>query len=238
MSLELKNYTISIDGEDIIKDVSLLIPDGELHVIMGPNGAGKSTLANALSGQPECIEAGSVRVNNTEILPMSPDERAKLGLFVSFQKEIPIPGLTYVQFLRAAYAAKTGQKQNPISFFNHIKTLSNKHDIDIELLKKFVGDTVSGGEAKKLELLQIHLLHPNCIILDEIDAGLDVANIKQLTEEIRSYITDDRVGLIITHHTEIASMYKPDKVHLLQHGCIHKSGGVELIEQVKTHGYE
>ncbi len=238
MSLLLKNYKIKRDDNTILDDVSLCLQPGEVHVLMGPNGAGKSTLAKGLSGHPDYDQSGEYTINDVDAITLAPEDRAKQGLYVSYQETIAIPGLTYIQFLKAAKEAITGQKTLPIPFYKQLVDLAKQHNIDHTLLQKSVGDDLSGGERKKLELLQIMLLKPKYLILDEIDAGLDVTSLQSIIKDIVTYVKAGNSVLFVTHHPDIALQLNPDVVHILNNKTITSYKDQSIIETVRTNGYE
>lgn len=237
MSLKLKNYSVDREDKHILDNISLEIPAGELHVIMGPNGAGKSTLSNALSGHPDYKESGEFSIDNKNLTNSLAEERAKAGLFVSFQQTIAIPGLSYIQFIKVAKTALTGDKIDPILFYKELVQICEKNNIDSKLLQKNVGDNLSGGERKKLELLQILALKPKYLVLDEIDAGLDVTSVAAITEAIKDYVKLGNGALVITHHPEIAQMFDPNFVHVLVDGKIVKIDDKNIIKDISESGY-
>jgi len=238
MSLLLKNYSVTKEEKKLLQTISFELPIGEIHVLMGPNGAGKSTLSNALSGHPLYSEDGEIIIDGQSVLTRSAEERAKAGLFVSFQQAIPIPGLSYVQFIKAAKSALTGEQLDPIVFYKELVALAESQHIDPTLLQKNVGDNLSGGERKKLELLQILALKPKYLILDEIDAGLDITSVASITEAINEYVQHGHAALVITHHPEIAELFNPQKVYILNKGSIVKVSDKHIITEIKKDGYK
>lgn len=239
MSLEIHNLHIAVDADKIVNGVSLEIKHGEVHAIMGPNGSGKSTFANTLMGHPKYqVTQGSVVVDGTDITELAPDERAKLGLFLSMQYAPEIPGVTVTNFLRLAVEAKTGKKQNPLTFFGELKEKMNELKIDTEFAKRYLNVGFSGGEKKRLEVLQLSMLNPTYAILDETDSGLDVDALKIVSEGITNFASDKKGILLITHYNRILEYVKPDYVHIMHDGRIIKSGGAELAHVVEEKGYD
>lgn len=239
MSLNIQNIHIAVEGEDIVKGVSLEIQPGEVHVIMGPNGSGKSTLANAVMGHPKYeITSGSVQLDGGDITEEAPDVRAKKGLFLSMQYAPEIPGVTVTNFLRLALESLSGEKKNPLTFFGELKKKMAELKIDPEFSKRYLNVGFSGGEKKRLEVLQLSILNPKYAILDETDSGLDVDALKIVSDGINAFKTEEKGMLIITHYNRILEYVKPDFVHIMQDGKFVKSGGAELAKDVEEKGYE
>lgn len=231
----------TIDGKKILNGISLTIKKGEIHAVMGPNGGGKSTLSAALMGHPGYkITQGTILLNDVDITNLSPDQKAKQGLFLGFQYPVEIPGVNFGSFLRMAMNEKkqTGEKKiSPIVFKNHFleetKTLAFKED----LTKRSLNEGFSGGEKKKAEILQLAMLKPNFAILDEPDSGLDVDALKYIANKINAL--DYKLGLLlITHYQRILHFIKPDFVHVLINGAIVISGTAKLAKQIEQSGYE
>jgi Fe-S cluster assembly ATP-binding protein len=271
MSLLIRNLHTSIGGKKILNGIFLEIRPGEVHALMGPNGSGKSTLANVLMGHPDYEilkiknQKSKISVDEIDITGMEADERARSGLFLAFQHPVSIPGVSVVNFLRAAYKNLHEKEDQPstLEFFNHLKSLAKKLQLDEELLKRSLNEGLSGGERKKMEALQMLALKPKYIILDEFDTGTDVDALRILGQvingEVRKQMTEGgnlkvegRKGktkirknertnlpgvLLITHYNRIFKYIKPDVVHILKEGKIVKSGGFELVEKVEKEGY-
>lgn len=239
MSLKINNIHIAVEGSEIVKGIDLEIKPGEVHAIMGPNGSGKSTLANALMGHPKyTISSGSVEINTEEIQNLSPDKRAKKGLFLSMQYAPEISGVTVTNFLRLAVESMTGDKKNPLAFYGELKNKMHELGIDPEFAKRYLNVGFSGGEKKRLEVLQLLMLNPQYAVLDETDSGLDVDALKIVSEGINAFRKDSTGVLLITHYNRILQYVQPDFVHIMRDGKIIKSGGVELARQVEESGYK
>jgi len=239
MSLNIQNVHISVEGEEITKGINLEIQPGEVHAVMGPNGSGKSTFANTLMGHPKYqVTRGAIVLDGEDITDAAPDVRAKKGLFLSMQYAPEIPGVTVTNFLRLAFEAKTGEKQNPLTFFGMIKKKMEELKIDPEFAKRYLNVGFSGGEKKRLEVLQLSVLDPTYAVLDETDSGLDVDALKIVSEGINNFKSPQKGILLITHYNRILEYVKPDVVHIMHEGKIIKRGGHELAYEVEKHGYE
>jgi Fe-S cluster assembly ATP-binding protein len=244
-SLVINNLHTKIEDKDILKGISLEIKPGEVHAIMGPNGSGKSTLAYTLAGHPAYdVTAGSAELDGENILEMSPDERSKAGLFLAFQYPIEIPGVKVQNFLRMAYEARFAdqpEKKFPsvLAFRKHLEALAEDLKVKKELLKRGLNEGFSGGEKKRLEILQMAVLEPKFAILDETDSGLDIDAIKAVAEGVNHIVKKYNTGImVITHYQRILTYLKPTHVHVLKDGLITKNGGMELVEQLESQGYE
>lgn len=236
--LNINNLHITAENKEIVKDVSLNVPAGEVHVLMGPNGSGKSTLANTLMGHPKyTITGGSVMFNGVDITKARPDERAKLGLFLSQQYPPSISGVTLSQFLRSAYNATHGRQLSALEFNKVLREKIDELCIDRSFIKRNINEGFSGGEKKRVEILQLLVLEPRFAILDETDSGLDVDALKVVSNGINAFKSPARGILIITHYPRILDYIKPDAVHIMQDGIIIKSGGASLIKEIEQKGY-
>ncbi len=221
-----------VEGKSILKGVNLKVKRGEIHVIMGPNGAGKSTLANVLMGHPHHeIVAGRVNFDGADLLAMSVDERARAGLFMSFQYPEEIPGVTVLNFLRTAVGQISGV--TPSLFELNSKLASNLRDLNMDqsYMSRYLNQGFSGGEKKKNEILQMAILEPKLAVLDETDSGLDVDAIKDVYEKIQSLANDQNAIVVITHYNKILNYIKPDFVHILVDGRIVESGDATLADR-------
>ena len=236
--LSLKGVKSEVEGKEILKGVDLTINKGEVHVIMGPNGAGKSTLASVLVGHPkhELVE-GEIILDGENINELEVDERAKKGLFLSFQYPEEIPGLTVEDFLRTAKEAIAGEKQYMMQFHNELVDKMEKLNINPEYAERHLNVGFSGGEKKKNEILQMAVLEPKLAILDETDSGLDIDATKIVFEGVRTLKNDETAMLIITHYDKVLEYLQPDFVHILMDGKIVKTGGIELVEAIEKDGY-
>lgn len=245
MSLELKNLQVGIVGKQILRGVGLTVKPGEIHAVMGPNGSGKSTLATALSGHPEyeILDGSKAELDGEDILGMSPDERSQRGLFLAFQYPVEIPGVRVQNFLRQAYLARFADRPEKhftkvLAFRKYLKQLAEELKVNPELLERGLNEGFSGGEKKRLEILQMAVLEPKYAILDETDSGLDVDAIKHVSIGVKAVMKRHQTGIVvITHYQRILDYLKPDYVHILDGGKIIKRGGSELALQVDKEGY-
>ena len=239
MSLVITDLTISAEDAVIDTDVSITVNPGELHIVMGPNGAGKSTLANALGGHPNyTVESGSIVLDKTDITFSKPEERAKAGLMLSMQHIPAIEGLTVTNFLRTAYNARFETKVNPAKFYRQLKELCDGVKLPHDVLKRHVGVGFSGGEKKRLEMVQLELFDPSYAILDETDSGLDVDALKLIAAKIQAMRKAGKGVLLITHHIAFLKEMTPDNVYIMASGKIVKEGDISLAETIETEGFE
>jgi len=247
MALQIYNLHVSVDdpstklgaGKEIVKGLDLEIKAGEVHVIMGPNGSGKSTLANALMGHPKYkVSKGYITLDGEDITVFKTNERAKRGLFLSMQYPAEIEGVTISNFLRMAVGAITGVKKNPIDFYRELTEKMKELEIDPLFAKRYLNLGFSGGEKKRMEILQLLMLNPKYAILDETDSGLDVDALRIVCEGINKYRSKDKGILLITHYNRILEYVTPDFVHIMREGRIVRSGGPELAKVIEERGYE
>ena len=239
--LEIKKLkTIAEDDHDlnILKGLDLDIKEGEVHVIMGPNGSGKSTLANTIFSSPRYIvTGGSIKFMGEDITGLSTDKIAKKGIFMSFQTPEEIPGISLAQFLKTTKQSITGEKVNLYKFTKEVEEYMNKLNMNYDYVNRDFNVGFSGGEKKKNEILQMLILNPKLVILDETDSGLDVDAIKTVSKGISLFKNDKNAVLIITHSTKILKSLKVDKVHILVDGKIIKTGDSSLAETIENNGY-
>ena len=233
-----KNLKVSIEGKEIVKGIDLELKKGEIAVIMGPNGSGKSTLANALMGHPKMEVKGQASLEGKDLLKMSPDERSKAGLFLSFQYPAEISGVTISNFLRTTLNAR-----KPIKIPEFIKILNEKMKllhINKEFASRYVNEGFSGGEKKKMEILQLAVLNPKFAILDETDSGLDIDSLKKVCEGINAVKKEnkDMAILVITHYQRMLNYLKPDTVMIMLDGKIVKKGKAMLANELEEKGYD
>ena len=240
--LEIKNLHARVEGKDILKGINLTVKAGEVHAIMGPNGSGKSTLSNVLAGREDyTITEGSVSFEGKDLLDLPAEIRACEGLFLSFQYPVEIPGVSNMVFLKAAINAKRKHQGLPeieaVDFLAWVKDRVKKMSMDIKMLQRGVNEGFSGGEKKRNEILQMLLLEPKLMILDETDSGLDIDALKIVAEGINTMRSPDRATLLVTHYQRLLDYVKPDFVHVLAGGRIIKSGGPELAKELEAKGY-
>ena len=241
--LEIKKLNVSVEENKILNDLSLSIKTGEVHAIMGPNGSGKSTIAHTLAGNPNYqVESGSISFNGSDLLDMEPTERSLDGLFLAFQYPIEIPGVTNASYLRQILNShRKYQEKDPIDAAEFLKILKEKSaylKIPIEMHSRFVNTGFSGGEKKKNEVLQMDLLDPKLIIMDETDSGLDVDALKVTADAVNQMKSKNRSLIIVTHYLRLLEYIKPDFVHIFQNGKIIESGDSSLASRIDKEGYE
>lgn len=239
--IDIKNLKVSIDDKEIIKGLNLTINKGEVHAIMGPNGSGKSTLSYALSGKEGYEAQGEIIFNGKNILELNTEERAQEGVFLAFQYPIEIPGVFTNNFLRTSLnsvkKAKGEKELNAVEFLNLVKEKSEKLKIDKEMLSRPLNVGFSGGEKKRNEILQMSLLEPKFVIMDETDSGLDIDALKIVSNGVNAMRSNDRSFLIITHYQRLLNYIKPDFVHVFSDGNIVESGDWKLALELENDGY-
>ena len=237
--LEIRGLHAQIEGKEILRGLDLELSQGQVHALMGPNGSGKSTLAYTLMGHPKYeVTAGEIRYRGEDILGLRPDERAKLGLFLSFQYPTAIPGVTMHNFLRTATKAVRGDELPPREFRNLVREQMELLKMDPSFATRYVNDGFSGGEKKRAEILQMGVLRPQIAILDETDSGLDIDALRTVAEGVEALRGPDLGVLLITHYQRILNYIKPDFVHVLYRGRIIKSGGSDLAIAIEARGYD
>ena len=240
--LIINNISVEIENKKILKNINLNINTGEFHVIMGRNGTGKSTLANIITGKDGYeITSGDISFNNESIINMTPEERALKGIFMSFQYPVSIPGVNTMHFLRTAINSikkNNGEKElDPAGFIKLFKEKLELVGLDEDFSKRSVNDGFSGGEKKRFEILQMLLLNPKFILLDETDSGLDIDALKIIADNINTIKSDNNAFLLITHYHRILKYLNPDFVHVLSDGKIIKSGDEKLALELEEKGY-
>lgn len=241
--LQIKNLHARIEEKEILKGINLNVNAGEVHAIMGPNGSGKSTLSSVLAGNPAfTVTEGEVTFNGKDLLALSPEDRSHEGLFLSFQYPVEIPGVSMVNFMRAAINAK--QKylgEQPISASEFLKLMRNKRaivELDNKLASRSVNEGFSGGEKKRNEIFQMAMLEPKLSILDETDSGLDIDALRVVAGGVNKLKTENNATIVITHYQRLLDYIKPDFVHVLYKGKIVMTGGPELALELEEKGYD
>lgn len=241
--LVIKNLVCGVSGKEILHGVSLHIKPGEIHAVMGPNGSGKTSLAMSLMGHPgykvSSSGEGAFLVDQKDMSNLLPEERARAGLFVSFQNPVEIPGVSFLAFLRTAAKALRPDEKIPLSQFKEtVKKALKAVDLDEAFMQRFVNEGFSGGERKRAEIVQLIVLRPKIAILDEIDSGLDVDSLRLVAEVIVRVTKETSMSvLVITHYQRLLHFLKPTNVHILIEGKIKRSGGMELVQQIEKDGY-
>ena len=240
--LKIKNLHAEIDGKQILRGLTLAIPKGEVHAIMGPNGSGKSTLAYILAGKEDYeVTEGTITWNGENLLEMEPDERAHAGVFLAFQYPMEIPGVASMTFLRTALnSVRKARGETELStpdFMRLVREKAAQLSISLDMLKRPVNTGFSGGEKKRHEILQMALLEPSLCVLDETDSGLDIDAVRIVAEGVNALRSRDRAFLLITHYQRLLNYIVPDRVHVMAHGKIVRSGGKELALELEQSGY-
>jgi Fe-S cluster assembly ATP-binding protein len=238
-TLEIRGLHADVEGKQILKGIDLVVKQGEIHALMGPNGSGKSTLSNVIMGRPGySLSAGEVVFNGENITRLTPDERAKRGLFLAMQYPTEVPGVSVVNFLRTAYQAVKGEQVSALAFRKHMKTQMDRLGVEDAMVNRYVNQGFSGGEKKRNEILQLAVLEPQVAILDETDSGLDIDSLKLVATGVDELVGPDLGVLIITHYQRMLNYITPDHVHVMIGGRIVKSGGPELAHELEEKGYE
>ena len=240
--LEVRDLKVSITEKpeiQIIKGIDLVIRPGEVHTIMGPNGSGKSTLSSAIAGSPTyTVDSGAILFKGEDITALPADERARRGIFLSFQYPTTIPGVTMVNFMREALKARRGEEVPAREFLGELRETLAKLKMGEEFARRYVNDGFSGGEKKRAEILQMGLLKPDLAILDETDSGLDVDALRTVSEGVNTLRRPEMGILLITHYERILNYIHPDFVHILVAGRIVRSGDASLAKQIENEGYD
>jgi Fe-S cluster assembly ATP-binding protein len=241
--LEIRDLHASVDGNEILKGISLTVNKGEVHAIMGPNGSGKSTLAKVLAGHPSYeVTGGTVSYEGTNLLEMSPDERARAGVFMAFQYPIEVPGVSNAQFLRLAYNERrkhVGEEElDPLEFKDLLTERAKLVEMDASFMSRSVNEGFSGGEKKRNEILQMAVLQPTLAILDETDSGLDIDALRIVAGGVNQLHTPENAVILVTHYQRLLNYIVPDFVHVLAGGRIAREGGKELALELEAKGYD
>jgi Fe-S cluster assembly ATP-binding protein len=240
--LEIRNLHVSAEDKEILKGLDLSVSKGEVHALMGPNGSGKSTLANAIMGHPELeVTEGEIFFEGAEITDADPEERSRAGLFMAFQYPVAIPGVTVAKYLRMALNAHRearGEGQVSLKEFRRdTEAAMELVNIPKEFSSRYVNDGFSGGEKKRMEVLQLAMLRPKMAVLDETDSGLDIDALGVVAEGVNRFASSEMGVLIITHYQRILHLVEPDFVHVMYDGRIVKRGGPELVGELEAKGY-
>ena len=231
--LTIHDLHAGVDGKEILKGVDLIVDKGEVHVILGPNGSGKSTLMNIIMGHPKYeVQSGSISFEGKDLTNMRTFERAREGIFLSFQTPEEIPGM-----IRTAKQAMTGEHVKVLAFRKELRAMMKELKIDPSYAERYLNVGFSGGEKKRNEILQLLMLQPKLAMLDETDSGLDVDAVQIVSEGVAKFHNDDNACLIITHNARILDKLKVDKVHVLMNGRIAEEGGPELVDEINKHGF-
>lgn len=251
--IEVKGLKVAVGEKEVLRGVNLTVTAGEVHAVMGPNGSGKSTLAHILMGDPVYkAAAGSVALLSegkaVDLLNLGPDERAKMGIFLSFQNPVAIPGVSVFNLLRMGRLGSKssgkskrengGKTVSVLDFYNEVKKVAAKLGIGEEFLKRSINDGFSGGERKKMEVLQMLILKPKFVLLDELDTGLDVDALKTVAKAVREVAKMGAGVMLITHYTRILKYLRADFVHVIKDGRIVSSGSYSVAKEIERHGYE
>jgi Fe-S cluster assembly ATP-binding protein len=240
--LEIKNLHVSAEDKEILKGLDLEVSRGEVHALMGPNGSGKSTLANAIMGHPSFeVTEGSISFEGDEVTEADPDERARAGLFMAFQYPVAVPGVTVAKYLRMIVNARREAQGEPeIKLKEFARTTQEAMElmgVPRDFSSRYLNEGFSGGEKKRMEMLQMALLKPRIAVLDETDSGLDIDALRTVAEGVNRFAGPEMGVLIITHYQRILHLVEPDKVHVMYEGRIVKDGGPELVGELEEKGY-
>ena len=238
--LIIKDLTVKVEDKIVLDKFNLIIKNGEVHVIMGPNGVGKSTLTKVIMADPNYkVISGDIIYNDESILSLSTDQRAKLGIFLAMQNPLEIDGVTNADFLRTAISSIKNEKVNLYSFIKKLDSAKEELNMPSEMVHRSVNKGFSGGEKKKNEILQMKMLEPSLILLDEIDSGVDVDSLKILGNNIDGYLKDNSLAsaLVITHYTHLLKYVKPDFVHIIKNGKIILTGDYSLAQKIENNGF-
>ena len=239
VELEIRGLRAEVEGKEILRGIDLTVRQGETHALMGPNGSGKSTLASVVAGRPGyTVTGGEVRFRGENILERTPDERARMGLFLAMQYPVEVPGVSVVNFLRTAYQSVKGGEVSAMAFRKHMKEKMELLGVEDAMVNRYLNQGFSGGEKKRNEILQLAVLEPAIAVLDETDSGLDIDSLRQVATGVAQLIGPDLGVLLVTHYQRILNYITPDHVHVMMQGRIVKSGGRELAAELEQKGYE
>jgi len=238
-TLQIRGLEASVEGKPILKGIDLTVRQGETHALMGPNGSGKSTLANVVMGRPGyTVTGGEVLFKGEDITGLTPDERARRGLFLAMQYPVEVPGVSVVNFLRTAYKRVKGDEISALAFRKHMKEKMVDLGVEDAMVNRYLNQGFSGGEKKRNEILQLAVLEPEIAILDETDSGLDIDSLKQVATGVAKLVGPNLGVLLVTHYQRILNYITPDHVHVMMQGRIVRSGGEELAHELEQKGYE
>jgi Fe-S cluster assembly ATP-binding protein len=242
MLLSIRDLKVTVEGKEILKGVNLDVDSGQVHAIMGPNGAGKSTLARALAGHPAYeVTSGTALLNGQDMLAMSPEDRAREGVFMAFQYPVEIAGINNAYFLKAALNAlrkhRGQQELDAVEFMQLIREKAKLLEMNQEMLHRSVNEGFSGGEKKRNEIFQMAVLEPRLAILDETDSGLDIDALRTVSHGVNALRNNDRAMIVVTHYQRLLEYIVPDFVHVLANGRIVRSGGKDLALELEKKGY-
>jgi Fe-S cluster assembly ATP-binding protein len=238
-TLQIRGLEASVEGKPILKGIDLTVRQGETHALMGPNGSGKSTLANVVMGRPGyTVTGGEVLFKGEDITGLTPDERARRGLFLAMQYPVEVPGVSVVNFLRTAYKSVKGDEISALAFRKHMKEKMVDLGVEDAMVNRYLNQGFSGGEKKRNEILQLAVLEPEIAILDETDSGLDIDSLKQVATGVAKLVGPNLGVLLVTHYQRILNYITPDHVHVMMQGRIVRSGGEELAHELEQKGYE
>lgn len=237
--LKISNLKVKVEGKEVLKGLTLEINEGEVLALMGPNGSGKSSTANTIIGNPKYeVVSGDIEFNGKNILELAPDERAKLGILMAFQYPMALPGITVRELLLTSLRLR-GEKTSALELKNKIKEEAEKLRIDENLLNRSLNDGFSGGEKKKFEMLQVAILKPKLLILDEIDSGLDIDALEIIAKRVTEQKKENSMSvLVITHYQRLLKYLEPDRVMVIKNGMKVDEGGKELVEKLENNGYK
>lgn len=241
--MKIEQLSVQVEDKNILSQLTVDFTPGKVHVIMGPNGSGKSTLANVMIGREDyTVTHGSMTYKGQDILSLDVTERARLGIFMAFQNPVSIPGVSNLNFLHTAVNTRRDALGQPpvdvAAFMKQAKACAALVGLDASFLRRGLNDEFSGGEKKRNEILQMMLLEPNFIILDELDSGLDVDALKWVSDRVNAMRSPERTIVMVTHYQRLLSLIEPDEVHLLMNGKIVQSGGMSLVDQLERDGYQ
>ena len=236
--MKIENLNVSVDGKSILKNINMNLNKGGIYFLIGPNGSGKSTFANSLMGNPRYnTSSGKIIIEGKNIFEKNPSDRAKNGLFVSYQNPVEISGVNFYNFLRTAMNSLNKKKISLLEFRKLLEDKAKSLNFDKKFLSRYINENFSGGEKKKAEILQMLVLNPKIAILDEPDSGLDSDSIRTISKEIKKFADKDKIVVIITHYTRMLKHLNPKKVFVILHGKIAMEGNKDIIEKIEEKGY-